>query len=312
MYLLSSASEDGIFLFSEKNIRKGIAVKKNILVLTLLILIVFVTGCDSKKQETAGPLPERIISLSPGNTEIAFAIGLGEKIVGVTDYCNYPEEALGKQKIGGFANPNLEAIIALEPDLVLAGNKHTEIAKKLEEMGIEVLILVPTSLEEVYASMELVAAAAGNEENTAKVIAGMKGRMQKVQEKLSAIPQDKRVRVYYEVFSNPLMSAGGVSLVNEVLTLAGGKNIFTDISEGYPKISNEAIIERDPQFILFPQKHGSEESNVDSFAVRPVWEKITAVKNKRIFGVQGDAISRPGPRLIDAVEEVAMLLYPDL
>ena len=302
--------------------------EKNILVLMLAFLVIFAAGCGSDKQEKTGPFavledqtgrkvvidkrPERIISLSPSNTEIAFSVGLDKRIVGVTDFCNYPEEALRKEKIGGFSKPNLEAIIALKPDLVLAGNMHGEIVKKLEEMGVSVLILSPASLKEVYASMELVADATDSKETAAQVIAGMQGRMQKVQEKLSAIPQDKRVRVYYEVFSNPLMSAGGVSLVNEVLTLAGGKNIFADISEGYPKISNEAIIERDPQFILFPQKHGSEESNVDSFAVRPVWEKITAVKNKRIFGVQGDAISRPGPRLIDAVEEVAMLLYPDL
>jgi len=303
------------------------AVKKSILVLILAVLVIFAAGCGPKKQEKTGPfavledqmgrkvvinkLPQRIISLSPGNTEIAFSIGLEQRIVGVTDFCNYPAEALKKEKVGGFAKPNLEAIIALKPDLVLAGNMHDTTIKKLEEMGIAALILSPASLEEVYASMKLVGAATGNEEAAAKVVAGMQGRIQKVQEKLAAIPAQKRVRVYYEVYSKPLMSAGGLSLINEVLLLAGGKNIFADVLEKHPKISDEAVVERDPQYIFFPKMHGSEEIKGDFFAQRPVWKKITAVKEEKVFGVESDAISRPGPRLINAVEEVAILLYPD-
>ncbi len=302
--------------------------KNNILVLLLVALVVFAAGCGARGKEETGPFavlvdqldrevvidnpPERIVSLSPGNTEIAFFIGLGEKIVGVTDFCNYPGEALGKEKVGGFANPNLEALVALEPDLVLAGNMHDEIVKKLEEMGIPVLVLSPASVEEVYVSMELVAAATGNEEAAARAIAGMQGRLEKVQERLASISGEKRVRIYYEVYSDPLMSAGGLSLINEVLSLAGGKNIFADIAEKYPKISDEAVVERDPQFILFPKFHGSEEIKGDILEGRPLWKKITAVKEEKVFGVQADAISRPGPRLVEAVEEVARLLYPDL
>lgn len=306
--------------------------KKIVLILMLAVLFIFVAGCgskeDPKEQESTEPfavivdqmgrevvidsLPERVVSLAPGNTEIAFAIGLDKKIVGVTDFCNYPAEAKDKEKIGGFANPNIEAVIALKPDLVLAGNKHDEIVKKLEEMRIPVLIISPESLEEVYAAMQLVAEATGSEDNTTAVISGMQDRIKKIQKKLASISDDNKARVYYEVYSDPLMSAGSLSLINEVVTLAGGKNIFADISERYPKINEEAVVERDPQFILFPQLHGSEEIKGDVFAKRPVWGKITAVKENKVYGVQADAISRPGPRLVDAVEEVAALLYPDL
>lgn len=302
--------------------------KKRILVLALVVVVILATGCGPKKQAVGGSfaaltdqtgrkvliekIPDRIISLSPSSTEMAFSIGLDKEIVGVTDYCDYPKEALAKQKIGGFANPNLEAIIALKPNLVLAGDKHDDIVKKLEEMGIPTLIILPTSLEEVYASMELVAAATGRQKIAAEVIAGMKERMQKIQDKLAAIPQNERPRVYYEVYSEPLMSAGSLSVVHEVITLAGGKNIFADISERYPKISDEAVFERDPQIILYPKQHGSEEITEDVFVKRPVWGKITAVKEERIYAIQDDSISRPGPRLVEAVEEVAVLLYPEL
>lgn len=302
--------------------------KKRVLILALAAIVILVAGCSPEKQTVEEPymtltdqagrtviiekIPERIVSLSPSNTEIAFSIGLDKKIVGVTDYCNYPEEALTKQKIGGFENPNLEASIALKPDLVLAGDKHEDVIKKLEEMGIPVLYLSPTSLEEVYASMELTAEATGSQERAAEVIAGMKERVQKIQEKLDAVPEEKRPRVYYEVYSKPLMSAGNQSIIHEVITLAGGRNIFADISERYPKISDEAVVERDPQVILHPKQHGSEDIAGDVFVNRPVWEKITAVKEDRIYRIEADAISRPGPRLVDAIEEVAALLYPDL
>lgn len=329
----------GVFLFSLIRLMRKekswacipeseeVLMKKRILILALAAIVILTTGCSPKKQAVEEPfaaltdqtgrkvliekVPDRIISLSPSNTEIAFSIGLGKKIVGVTDYCNYPEEALAKRKIGGYANPNLEAIIALKPNLVLAGDKHDDIVKKLGEMGIPALIIIPTSLEEVYASMELVAAATGSQEIAAGVIADMKERVQKIQEKLATVPEGKRPRVYYEVYSKPLISAGNLSVIHEVITLAGGKNIFMDISERFPKISDEAVVERDPQVILYSKQHGSEEITGDVFVKRPVWGKITAVKEGRIYGIQADAISRPGPRLIDAVEEVAVLLYPN-
>ncbi len=305
-----------------------VVVRKNVFVLLLGLLVVFAVGCgvrtgesdetgffavlvdQSGREVVIEELPERIVSISPGNTEMLFFIGLGEKVVGVTDFCNYPEEALAKDKVGGFSKPNLEALVELEPDLVLAGNMHAEIVAKLEEFGIPVLVLSPGSVNDVFHAMELVAEAAGTDAKGA--IGGMRERLDKVREALAAVPEGERFRVYYEVYSEPLMSAGGLSLINEVLTLGGGINIFADVAERYPKISQEAVVERDPQFILYPGFHGSEEIKGDILTGRPVWRGITAVKEGRVLSVRDDAVSRPGPRLVDGVEEVARILYPDL
>lgn len=255
--------------------------------------------------------PQRIVSLSPSNTEIAFALGLGDKMVGVTDYCNYPEEALKITKVGGFSTPNMETVLALQPDIVLAGDQHEEQVKKLEEMNIPVLVLVPESMDQVFEAMTMVGKAAGVSQEADALISDMKNRLITIKSQVGSVPEQDRVRVYYEISSDPLMSAGSTSIINEVIYLAGGKNIFADVAERYPKISQEVLIERDPQFILCPGSHGSEAFNPQEIAARPMWNKITAVKEDKLFSVNADTISRPGPRLIEAVENLAAIFYPD-
>ncbi|MDD4401729.1 MAG: ABC transporter substrate-binding protein, partial [Desulfitobacteriaceae bacterium] len=204
------------------------------------------------RQVVLSSAPQRIVSLSPSNTEIAFALGLGDKIVGVTDYCNYPEEALKISKVGGFSTPNMEAVLALQPDLVLVSDKHKEQVTKLEEMNIPVLALIPESMDEVFEAMTMVGKATGKGQEANSFIFDMKNRLITIESRVGIIPEQDRVRVYYEVSSDPLMSAGSASIINEVISLAGGKNIFSDVAEKYPKISQEVLIERDPQFILYP------------------------------------------------------------
>jgi iron complex transport system substrate-binding protein len=294
----------------------------------MLALIIFAAGCGAAKQSAGKDFgvvtdqinrevvlkaaPQRIVSLSPSNTEIAYAIGLGDKMVGVTDYCNYPEEALKVAKVGGFSKPNMEAVLALQPDLVLAGNKHEEQVKKLEEMNIPVLVLVPESMNEVFEAITMVGKAAGKNQEADALVSDMKNRLETTASKVSAIPEQDRVRVYYEVSSDPLMSAGSASIINEVISRAGGKNIFADLAERYPKISQEVLIERDPQFILYPGSHGSQGFDPKEIAARPMWNKISAVKENKLFTVNADTISRPGPRLIEAVEKLAAIFYPEV
>ncbi|MDO9535190.1 MAG: cobalamin-binding protein [Bacillota bacterium] len=257
-------------------------------------------------------VPERIISISPANTEIAFALGLGDRLVGVTDYCSYPTQAQDKTSVGGYSDPNLEKIVALEPDLILAGSFHKEEVLKLDEMGIPVLVLDPQSLEEIYESFELVAIATGAEAEFKRLAADMKGRIDAVEERLASLEEDKKVRVYFEVYSDPLMSAGNKAEINEIISLAGGINIFADIDGTYPVVSAEAVVKRDPQVILFPDYHGTEEFNAELLQERPGWGEIDAVKNGRVHAVENDVFSRPGPRFVEAVEAAAKLFYPDL
>jgi iron complex transport system substrate-binding protein len=233
-------------------------------------------------------------------------------MVGVTDYCNYPEEALKVSKVGGFSKPNMEAVLALQPDLVLAGNKHEEQIKKLEEMNIPVLVLIPESMDEVFEAMTMVGKATGKSQEADTLISDMKNRLKTIESKVGSIPEQDRVRVYYEVSSDPLMSAGSASIINEVIYLAGGKNIFADVAERYPKISQEVLIERDPQFILYPGSHGSEGFDPKKIKSRPMWDKISAVKENKLVNINADTISRPGPRLIEAVEKLATVFYPEM
>ena len=255
---------------------------------------------------------ERIISLSPSNTEVAFALGLSDRLVGVTEYCNYPPEAQDKELIGGFASPSIEKIVELEPDLVLASTIHAEEVPRLEALGIPVLVVESSTLIDLYTSISLVAQVTGVIPAGEALIASMQERINAVEVVVSAVPEDKRIRVFYEVYSDPLMSAGKGAFINEIISLAGGTNIFGDVAENYPKISAEVVAERQPEIILFPNLHGTADFVLEAMTGRPGWERVPAVINGRVFAVSDDSFARPGPRVVEAVEEAARLFYPEL
>lgn len=320
--------------------------KKSLILLALIMTIslLFLTGCGGEEgsvedespiegNETAEPaetngivtvtdqmgrevtierIPQRIISLSPSNTEVAFALGLGERIVGVTEYCNYPPEALEKDIVGGFSTPSIEKIIELEPDLILASTIHEEEVPRLEELGIPVLVVEASSLNELYASMSLVAEITGVISAGEEVIASMQQRIQAVQDVVSVIDDEDKIRVYYEVYSDPLMSAGSGAFITDIITLAGGINIFGDVDENYPQISAEVVAERQPDIILFPDYHGTADLVLEGMADRPGWESVPAVLEFRVYAMSDDTFARPGPRAVEAIEEAARIFYPGL
>ena len=255
---------------------------------------------------------ERIISLSPSNTEIVFALGLGDKVVGVTDYCNYPPEAAEKDKVGGFADPNIEVILTLEPDLVLAGSLHEEVVARLEERDIPVLVMEPQTVDHVYEAIRLVGTAVRVKETAETVVSEIEQQINSVREKLAALKDDEKVTVYYELWYDPPMSVGNRTFIHEVITAAGGKNIFADVEDNYPTVSPEAVAEKNPRVILYPDDHGTAEMVSDQYYARPGWSEIAALKDKRIYGVNSDLINRPGPRVGQIIQEVAALFYPEL
>ncbi len=264
------------------------------------------------REVTIVGVPERIISLSPSNTEIIFALGLGDRLVGVTEYCNYPPEAQGKDIIGGFSNPSIERIVELEPDLLLVSTIHEEEVPRLEELGIPVLVVESSTLFELYASISLVAEITGVTIAGEALIASMQKRIQAIEEVVAVIAPEDKVRVYYEVYSDPLMSAGQDAFINEIISLAGGVNIFGDVNESYPQISAEVVAERQPQVILYPDYHGTADMVMEAMADRPGWESMPAVIDNRIYTISDDISSRPGPRVVEAVEAAARLFYPEL
>jgi iron complex transport system substrate-binding protein len=255
--------------------------------------------------------PERVVSLLPSNTEILFAVGAGEQVVGVTSYCNYPEEATTREQVGGITSKslNVESIVALEPDLVLASGSQSEIIPILEESGLTVIVLEPATFDDIFANIELVGQVTGHTHEATALVNELRQRVETVVATVSAA--DTQPTVFYEVWHDPLMTGGPNTFIGQLITMAGGKSIFADVEEDWPQVSTEVVVERNPAVILGPDSHG-DELTPEKITTRAGWENIAAVQNGQIYLLNGDAVSRPGPRLVDMLEETARDLHPDL
>lgn len=297
---------------------------------TLLVTLLFVllTACAPQATPTAtvltftdglgreislnGPA-QKVISLAPSNTEILFAIGAGSQAVGRDQLSDYPAEAANATDIGSsFEALNTELIVSLKPDLVLAAEINTpEQVKQLEDLGLTVYYLKnPLTLEEMYSNLELVAQMTGHETETATLIESLKARVSAVDEKIA--PISSRPGVFYELdATDPAKpyTAGKGTFITQLIERAGGQNIAADI-DGYPQLSLEQVVAADPAFIIL----GDSAYGVtpESIASRPGWEDLSAVKNNQVFPFDDNLVSRPGPRLVDALEELAKLLRPEL
>jgi iron complex transport system substrate-binding protein len=270
---------------------------------------------DGKGREvTLETAPARIVSLSPSNTEILFAVGAGNLVVGDTKYCDYPAEAKGLPKVGGFTGKSIsvESILALKPDLVLAADSGQEtVIEALEQSKVKVLALKAQSFEEVYANLKLAGQITGHAQEAAMVVDTMQARVKAVSDKVAGIPAEKRPALFWEVWDEPLMTAGPNTFAGQMIRMAGGTSIFADVSKDYPEVSVEEVVKRNPAYILGPDSHG-DKLIAKELAARPGWEQIDAVKQNKIFLIDGNSSSRPGPRLVDALEAIAKALHPDL
>lgn len=258
--------------------------------------------------------PQRIVSLAPSITEILFEIGAGKQVVGRTDYCNYPEEALALPSIGGFSSESisLETIISLEPDLVIGGSIYqAEIIKALTDAGIPAFVSQPANLAEIKDSLALFGQITGHVDEAKASADEMQSRIDAVTAAVSAVPADQRPTVFYEVWHEPLMSANGKTVVGELIDVAGGVNIFADLPDEYPTVSVEQIVEVDPQFIIGPSSHG-DQMTAEVIGAREGWGNLGAVKSNAIYIVDADIVSHASPRIVIVLEEFAKILHPDL
>lgn len=258
--------------------------------------------------------PQRIVSIAPSATEILFAVGAGGQVVGDTQFCNYPPEADKLPKIGGFSAEtiSIEKIVDLAPDLVIAGSaSQRAVAEALAQAKIPTLLLDPRTFEEVYANIAQVGAVSGHGAQATQVVEQMRQRVDAVKATIATVPADKRPTLFWEVYDEPLMSAGPHTFIGQMIELAGAKSIFADATEDYPQVSAEVIVARNPQVILGPDAHGGK-LTAEQLAARPGWAQIDAVQNKRVYVLDGDTTSRPGPRLVEALEDLARTLYPAL
>jgi iron complex transport system substrate-binding protein len=268
-------------------------------------------------------IPNRIISMAPSTTEIAFALGLDEKVVAVSNYCDYPYDfsawiATGNMtSIGDFQDPNMEVIASLEPDLIIAtGGVQAETVETLRDLGYKVLVLNPSNINGVLANIELVGNATGKTAKAKALINDIVSRIDAVVNKVATAVS--KPKVYYEVWYDPtsLWTAGAKAWQNELIEKAGGVNIFADQQLDYFQSSAEAVIERNPDIILLPEEGmGKGEPfwvSLDAVKARPAWDSINAVQNDGLVTVDSNTIARAGPRVVDIIEDLAEAFHPEL
>ena len=266
---------------------------------------------------TLNGTPQRIISLAPANTEILFALGLGDKVVGDTDYCNYPTEAQNVSKVGGFSTPSIEKIVELEPDIVFAAPIHEAITiPQLENLEIKVIALAPTTINETYDAIELVGNVTGVQKAADTLIKNMRTRIGAVTSLVANLSDKEKQNVFYIVWvANGLFTtAGGDTLPSQLIKLAGGKNIFDNLT-GYPQPEGnlEAVLDRNPDIIIASTGMGSGADAPLNWALNESSLQVTnASKEGKIFSINTDLTGRFGPRIVDAVEEMFRLIHPDL
>lgn len=262
---------------------------------------------DLGKEVAINKVPERIVSLTPSNTEILFALGLEDKVVGVTSWCNYPDGAKNKEIIGDL-NPNVEKILSLQPDLVLATLGDMNPLEAIKKAGIPVFVVNPGSFDEVLASFRKIGQLTGKAKEADELIAQMTAKKEKITDKLEKISDKPKVFIVLEK-EPELFTAGQGTFIDELITLAGGKNIAATV-DGYPKYSMEQLLIENPDVIIVPQYEGNMGVRPGDLSNDPVWQEIAAVRQHKIYEINADIISRPGPRLINALEQIAEILHP--
>jgi iron complex transport system substrate-binding protein len=256
----------------------------------------------------------RIVSLAPELTEILFAAGAGKAVVGVTSFCNYPAEAMAIRKIGGFSAKtiSIEAILALKPDLVVGSLfAHAQLAGPFERAGLRFAALPTTGFEAIYDTVSLAGRIAGDERTADALVSSMRARVETVRARTASVATAQRPLVFWETWDEPLMSAGPNTFTSQIIVAAGGRNCFADSSADWPVVSFEALLARDPDWIMAAGSRG-EALTMERLARRPGWSALKAVKAGRVTLLDGDIVSRAGPRFVDALELMSKVLYPEL
>jgi iron complex transport system substrate-binding protein len=257
--------------------------------------------------------PQKIVSLAPSNTEILFALGLGDRVVGVTDFCNYPPEATTKPSVGAYDVPNIETIVAMEPDLVLGTDAQSEdIYQQLENRGLTVIAIVPGNLNEVLETITLIGQITGQDNEAADLVASLQSRIDAITSKTSQLTEAQKPRVFYIIWDDPIWTTGADTFEDALIETAGGVNIAHDLS-GYVTISLEAVLDANPQLMIAGVGMGTGMDMPYLFIQNDSrLENTDARKNSKIFSIDMDIISRPGPRIFDALEELFQLIHPEL
>lgn len=250
--------------------------------------------------------PRRIVSIVPSNTEVLFALGLGDRVVAVDAFSDFPPEVADKPRVGDYLNPDIEGMVGAEPDVVLAAASHdATVLPALERVGVPVVAIEPESVDGVLASIDLIGQIAGVPERAAALSCDLAGRIAAVE---AAVAGAERPRVFFEI-SADLYTVGPGSYIDDLIGRAGGANIAADAGSAWPQLSAEAVVAADPEVILLVDDVPG--AAAGAVAARPGWSDVAAVRSGRIVVLAADPIVRPGPRLAEGLEEMARAIHPE-
>lgn len=252
--------------------------------------------------------PERVVSLAPNITEMVFALGLGERLVGVSSFCDYPTEAQTLPRVGGFSDPDLERTLALEPELVLLTRvSHEAIRIALDAAGVTVYTVFPQKVGDLGDTLRRLGILLGAEGAGRMLSAELEGRFAAVRKAVADVPEEARVRVFFEVDPQPLMTVTDDSFQGSLIRLAGGRNIAAPLPRSYARIAAEAVIAADPQVIVCAHKRGP------AVGERRGWGNLEAVRRGRVHPeIDADLLVRAGPRAAEGAEALLRIFYPEL
>jgi len=294
-----------------------------IFVVLLSLLVGMTIGCkagfepgtytdDMGRGVTIDEIPQRIVCFGPSITEVVFALGLGERVVGVDDFSNYPEAAQEKPKVGNAFAPSIESLVALAPDLVFT-LEHKQFNSELEALGINFLILGPDDIDGILKNIELVGAVTDTADEAAELVDSMEDSIANV---LDLVEGATSVSVFYIIdATDPTLpwTAGPGSFIDTLITMAGGENIAAQSPGAWVQFSIEEVVSADPDFIVIQTMvEGVPTITIEALEEHLIWGEMSAVIQGNVFIIDGDLVSRPGPRIVQGLEELARILHHEL
>jgi len=303
--------------------------KAKLMVLVLLVVAIAAFWVYRTKQEQrledegiavggSGKTYSQIISLAPSTTEMLFSLGLGDKVVGVSEFCNYPEEAKAKPKMGGLMNPNYEAIVAAKPDVVIVLSEMLEPIDKLKSLKIDTLALDHSTVEDIFMSITRIGECCGAKDQVKKVLKELTSKMTAIQTKYANEPYPKVLVIVGHDISQDItkppvnIKAAGDEFYNQMISYAGGKNAYSG-TVSFPTVNNESIISMNPEVIIDLVPAGK--NPIDTKVIIKQWQNLSqvdAVKKNRIYVFTEDYMTIPGPRVVMALEKLAKAIKPEL
>lgn len=286
--------------WKENNVGFRYALRQPTIKVSIVFIIAFFSSFNLQAKDA-----QRIIALSPHAVEMLYAVGAGDKIVGTVEYADYPKDALNILRIGNYSGIQIEQVLKLNPDLVVAwkgGNKATDL-DKIESLGFKVVYSQPKNIDEIGHDLKMLGQLTGQQKQAGSVITQFEKRYKNIREHYQKL---SKVNVFYQLWHDPLQSIGPKSWIESLITDCGGKNIFHDANVPYPMVSIESVLVKNPKVIIIPHHSGTDviNKNLERKKIWSKWPEISAVKNNFIFALNGDLLHRTTLRSLDGLEKL--------